>query len=178
MPNIDEYELLRNLAYQFWLDRGQPHGSPEIDWSRAQQQLQQQAASINTVISGDIQAEGDAHHHAAQRGDVQQPQQPDGMQSTAAQPVTTQLDTAAVTSIPTINDAVVAPSSRRNARRVKASALNANEVPMEVPPSPTTPPDQPPTKALTKTKSGRATSKSVTAKSRVALNSSGDDSRL
>lgn len=158
MPNIDEHELLRNLAYQAWLDRGQPHGSPEIDWSRAQQQLQQQAAVIATPISGE-QADRNSTPAAAQLDDAQSGH--------------TQLDASATASIPTINDAVAAPPSRRNARRIKAT-----EVPMEVPPSPTTPPDQPPTKALTKEKSGRSTLKTVTAKSRAALNSHSDDSRL
>lgn len=35
----DEYTLLRELAYQSWLDRGQPVGSPETDWNFAKAQL-------------------------------------------------------------------------------------------------------------------------------------------
>ena len=35
MYSFDQYELLRRLAYAAWLDRGQPIGSPEVDWQRA-----------------------------------------------------------------------------------------------------------------------------------------------
>jgi hypothetical protein len=35
MSSFDQYELLRRLAYAAWLDRGQPIGSPEVDWQRA-----------------------------------------------------------------------------------------------------------------------------------------------
>lgn len=34
-----EHELLSRLAYQSWLDRGKPYGSPEVDWSIAVQHL-------------------------------------------------------------------------------------------------------------------------------------------
>lgn len=155
MSNTDEHDLLRSLAYQSWLDRGQPHGSPEVDWSHAQQQLQQQTASQAAFMA------------PASSSELQTEDKPR---------VAAQGDTAAATQIPTIDDAVAIPPPRRNTRRMKASVLNASEVPMEVPPSPTTPPDQPPTKALTKEKTGR--SKTVTAKSRAALYPYSDDSRL
>ncbi len=35
----DEYTLLCELAYQSWLDRGQPMGSPETDWMFAKAQI-------------------------------------------------------------------------------------------------------------------------------------------
>ena len=34
------HEEVAKLAYQFWEERGCPFGSPEIDWSRAEQELQ------------------------------------------------------------------------------------------------------------------------------------------
>ena len=34
----DEHALLCQLAYQAWIDRGQPLGSPEVDWAVAVQQ--------------------------------------------------------------------------------------------------------------------------------------------
>lgn len=33
------YDLLCRLAYQAWLDRGKPLGTPEVDWEYAQQQV-------------------------------------------------------------------------------------------------------------------------------------------
>ena len=35
MTSVDQYDLLRRLAFAAWLDRGQPIGSPEVDWQRA-----------------------------------------------------------------------------------------------------------------------------------------------
>lgn len=40
MQTSDEQQMLQNLAYQAWLERGRPLGSPEVDWERAQQLLQ------------------------------------------------------------------------------------------------------------------------------------------
>jgi len=34
-----DHTEIAQLAYQFWLDRGCPIGSPEEDWSRAEQDL-------------------------------------------------------------------------------------------------------------------------------------------
>jgi hypothetical protein len=34
----DEMEV-QKLAYEFWLERGSPHGSPEEDWFRAKEEL-------------------------------------------------------------------------------------------------------------------------------------------
>ena len=36
------YEDIAVLAYSYWLERGQPDGSPEEDWLRAEQELTQQ----------------------------------------------------------------------------------------------------------------------------------------
>jgi hypothetical protein len=44
-PGIDgngqgKIEKIATRAYQLWLDRGGPHGSPEEDWLHAEQELQ------------------------------------------------------------------------------------------------------------------------------------------
>ncbi len=36
------YEQIATLAYQYWLERGCPIGSPEEDWLRAEVDLQKQ----------------------------------------------------------------------------------------------------------------------------------------
>lgn len=33
------YEEIARLAEQFWIERGRPYGSPEVDWLRAEQTL-------------------------------------------------------------------------------------------------------------------------------------------
>ena len=33
------HQDVAQLAYLFWEERGQPFGSPEIDWSRAEREL-------------------------------------------------------------------------------------------------------------------------------------------
>lgn len=33
------YEEIARLAEQFWIERGRPNGSPEVDWLRAEQTL-------------------------------------------------------------------------------------------------------------------------------------------
>lgn len=48
MQVLDEQQVLQNLAYQAWLERGQPFGSPEIDWQRAQQLFQLYRQDIAT----------------------------------------------------------------------------------------------------------------------------------
>ncbi len=35
MTAASDYDVLNKLAYQSWLDRGQPVGSPDIDWEYA-----------------------------------------------------------------------------------------------------------------------------------------------
>jgi hypothetical protein len=34
------YEDVAKLAYRFWEDRGRPMGSPEVDWYRAEQEVE------------------------------------------------------------------------------------------------------------------------------------------
>lgn len=43
------YEFVENLAYKLWLRRGRPIGSPEVDWSAAEQ-----AVYASLVASGMI----------------------------------------------------------------------------------------------------------------------------
>jgi len=40
--DLEEREEVAKLAYLYWLDRGCPDGSPEDDWLRAEQEVQQQ----------------------------------------------------------------------------------------------------------------------------------------
>jgi hypothetical protein len=44
MSQTSRDEMLSALAYQSWLDRGQPSGSPDIDWCIAEQKLAAQEA--------------------------------------------------------------------------------------------------------------------------------------
>jgi hypothetical protein len=49
-PTIDgDIEITPNqiaaLAYEYWQDRGCPNGSPELDWLKAEADLQNQAAA-------------------------------------------------------------------------------------------------------------------------------------
>lgn len=37
--NERNHERTERLAYQFWLERGCPFGSPEVDWLRAEEKL-------------------------------------------------------------------------------------------------------------------------------------------
>ena len=38
------HEELSKAAYRCWEERGCPHGSPEIDWQRAEQEYKDRAA--------------------------------------------------------------------------------------------------------------------------------------
>ena len=40
------YEEIAALAYEYWIQRGCPIGSPEVDWFRAEEQLKNQARSV------------------------------------------------------------------------------------------------------------------------------------
>jgi hypothetical protein len=39
MLKLEEQELLQRYAYQAWLERGKPIGSPEVDWEKAKAML-------------------------------------------------------------------------------------------------------------------------------------------
>jgi hypothetical protein len=38
--NGHEHEDVAKLAYRFWEDRGRPMGSPEVDWYRAEREVE------------------------------------------------------------------------------------------------------------------------------------------
>ncbi len=38
-PYESRHEFLTNLAYKLWVKRGSPLGSPEVDWSAAEQAM-------------------------------------------------------------------------------------------------------------------------------------------
>jgi hypothetical protein len=41
-PNVEpDHDQIETLAYQLWLERGCPDGSPQDDWFRAETQLKQ-----------------------------------------------------------------------------------------------------------------------------------------
>ena len=44
MQNELDHQETERLAYQFWLKRGCPIGSPEDDWFRAEEELQVESA--------------------------------------------------------------------------------------------------------------------------------------
>ena len=43
------HEDIARLAYQFWEERGSPFGSSEIDWLRAEQELQARSETAEPV---------------------------------------------------------------------------------------------------------------------------------
>jgi hypothetical protein len=43
--NLEDQEEIARLAHSYWLARGCPEGSPEEDWLRAEQEVQQQHKS-------------------------------------------------------------------------------------------------------------------------------------
>jgi hypothetical protein len=47
------HDVIAALAYEFWLARGCPIGSPEVDWVRAEEELKSKAqlAALATVVS-------------------------------------------------------------------------------------------------------------------------------
>ena len=48
------HDQISSLAYQFWKERGEPFGSPEIDWERAEATLQLKAVDlVQSALSPD-----------------------------------------------------------------------------------------------------------------------------
>jgi hypothetical protein len=43
-PKIVSHEEIRVLAHRYWAERGHPHGNPEHDWFRAEQELRGKAS--------------------------------------------------------------------------------------------------------------------------------------
>jgi hypothetical protein len=33
------HEVIKELAYEYWVERGRPMGSPEVDWYKAEQAM-------------------------------------------------------------------------------------------------------------------------------------------
>ena len=50
---LDQAEIER-LAYQFWLERGCPVGSPEQDWFRAEEDLRREEPPIAMGADGSL----------------------------------------------------------------------------------------------------------------------------
>ena len=46
-PGPFSQQEIADLAYEFWLDRGCPHGSPNEDWFRAERELQNRRLKIS-----------------------------------------------------------------------------------------------------------------------------------
>ena len=42
-------EFLKRLAYRFWVQRGRPLGSPDIDWFAAEQAIYTQLAASGSI---------------------------------------------------------------------------------------------------------------------------------
>ena len=38
------HDDIRQLAHRYWAERGHPHGQPEVDWFRAEQELRGKAS--------------------------------------------------------------------------------------------------------------------------------------
>ncbi len=52
------HEEIAVLAYKLWRNRGEPLGSPEVDWERAEATLQLKAMNlVKTDLSSDLGAE-------------------------------------------------------------------------------------------------------------------------
>ena len=45
------HQEIEALAYQLWLDRGRPDGSPQEDWYQAAERLRSRAGTASTVLS-------------------------------------------------------------------------------------------------------------------------------
>jgi hypothetical protein len=43
-PRIVSHDEIRALAHRYWAERGHPHGNPEDDWFRAEQELRGKAS--------------------------------------------------------------------------------------------------------------------------------------
>ena len=43
---VDEHSQVSELAYQFFLERGEKHGTPEGDWLRAEEEMKRRNSSV------------------------------------------------------------------------------------------------------------------------------------
>lgn len=67
MLPLEEEELLKTLAHQAWLERGQPIGSPHIDWERARTLLHHYHRVSLTILDAAITSIADSHHDVSAR---------------------------------------------------------------------------------------------------------------
>ncbi len=44
----DSHDKIAALAYEFWIQRGSPVGSPEDDWFRAEEEIKNRKANAQT----------------------------------------------------------------------------------------------------------------------------------
>jgi hypothetical protein len=61
LSDDQQQQMLERLAYQAWLNRGCPHGSPEVDWHQAINILNTQ---LTLFVSEQTPSEQRSHHHA------------------------------------------------------------------------------------------------------------------
>jgi hypothetical protein len=52
-----DHQVAEELAYRFWQERGSPHGSPEIDWYRAQDVLREAALSNSGMREAHVESD-------------------------------------------------------------------------------------------------------------------------
>ena len=45
----DRQEQLAVLAYEYWMERGCPAGSPEVDWLRAEREIQNRRTLVRAA---------------------------------------------------------------------------------------------------------------------------------
>jgi hypothetical protein len=79
----DTHDAIKKLAYRLWEDRGRPIGSPEVDWCRAEKELDQarrawdlsettHESESQSITKGSgysyTTGEGEAHHTSTSKG--------------------------------------------------------------------------------------------------------------
>lgn len=52
------YDEIAALAYQFWKERGEPIGSPEVDWDRAEATLQVRPVTLTKTAVSESEPKG------------------------------------------------------------------------------------------------------------------------
>jgi hypothetical protein len=50
--SLAEREEITQLAHQFWIERGCPLGTPEADWSRAEEEIRSRAGKRRRAARG------------------------------------------------------------------------------------------------------------------------------
>ena len=49
---IDEHAEITELAHTYWIERGCPEGSPEIDWQRAEEEVRERRNGTLSSTAG------------------------------------------------------------------------------------------------------------------------------